>query len=619
MNRMQQRVYTGGTLIVLAAVFLALVVLSGLLLRGVRLDLTQNRLYTLSEGTQRIVQRLEEPVNLYFFFSESAARDLPPIRTYATRVRELLEEVAARSGGKVRLEVIDPLPFSEAEDRATGYGLQAVPVGAAGDTLFFGLAGTNATDGQMVIPFFQPDKEAFLEYDIAKLIHALSSDRRPAVGLLSSLNMGPGFDPATGRVGEGWVIDGELRQMFDLRRLGRDVDRIADDIDALVLVHPKNLPEDTLYAIDQFVLRGGRLLVFVDPHSELDPGESGPEADPMFAARSSDLPRLFRAWGVQYDPNKAVLDARNALQVQPSADRPPVRHLGFLGLGRPNLNQQDVVSGDLDSINLAIAGHFNLADDAQVRLEPLIQSSPASMAVDVARLRFLPDPEALFDGFEPSGVSYVLAARLSGTLKTAFPERSGEGHLAESREPANIILVGDADMLADRLWVQVQNFFGQRIFNPFANNGDFVINAVDNLVGSNDLIAVRTRPTSSRPFTVVEDLRRRADDRFRAKERELQAELAETERRLVELQGDRADGAQLLSPEQQAEIQRFRQEQLRIRQELRQVRRQLDADIQSLGARLKFLNIVGMPLLVTLFALGFAWWKARRRREALAR
>lgn len=614
MNRIQRRLFTGGTLAVLAVIFIALILISGALLRGARLDLTDNRLYTLSAGTENLLDKLDEPVNLYFFFSATAARDVPAIRSYATRVRELLEEIAARAGGKVRLEVIDPLPFSEEEDRATAFGLTAVPLGASGETLFFGLAGTNATDGQTVIPFFQPDKEAFLEYDIAKLIHTLADARRPVVGLLSSLPMAPGFNPVTGQASQGWVIDGELRQLFDLRRLDDDVAELPGDMDALVLVHPKNLSDDALYAIDQFVLRGGRLLAFVDPHSDVDPGQGGEAADALTADRSSDLPRLFEAWGVRYDAGRVVLDAQHALQVQGGADGMPVRHLGFLGLDAASMNQQDVVTADLESINLATAGHFDHAEGAGAQLEALLQSSGQAMTVDAARFRFLADPAELFDGFEPTGQRYVLAARLSGELKSAFADRSGENHLATSREPAQIILVADTDLLGDRLWVQVQNFLGQRLFNPFANNGDFVVNAVDNLVGSSDLIAVRTRPASVRPFTVVEDLRRRAEQRFRAKEQELQAELAETEQRLAQLQRQGEQGEPILTPEQQAELQRFRAEQLRIRQELRQVRRQLDADIQALGAKLKFINIVGMPLLLTFAALGALVLRARRRR-----
>jgi ABC-type uncharacterized transport system involved in gliding motility auxiliary subunit len=540
------------------------------------------------------------------------------VRTYGARVRELLEEMESAAGGKLRLEVIDPQPFSEAEDRATGFGLQAVPLSAGGDSLFFGLAGTNSTDGQAVIPFFQPDKEAFLEYDVAKLIASLAIDDKPVVGLLSSLPMGPGFDPATRSASEGWVVYSELAQLFELRNLEPGLTAIAEDVDLVVLVHPKDLSGDTLYAIDQFVLRGGRLVVFVDPHSGAEqPAQGMDPSMAMFQPRSSSLDTLFQAWGVRFDPSRVVLDAQNALQIQgPQGDL--VRHLAILGLGLDDLNQKDVVSAELEALNLATAGWFELTDEATATLEPLAQSSAAVSAVGADRVRFLPDPESLFDDFEPQGEPRVLAARLTGALKTAFPERSGEAHLAESRVDANLILVADTDLLTDRLWVQVQPFLGQRLLNAFANNGDFVVNAVDNLVGSAELISVRARASSQRPFGTVEALKRRADDRFRQKEQELQAQLAETERRLTELQSARSDQQSLmLTPEQQAALERFQDEKLRIRKELRQVRRQLDADIESLGATLKFINIAAVPILITLLAVGLLAWRARRRANAV--
>ena len=619
MNGLNRRTLTGTTLVVLGLLFIASVVLSAALLRGVRLDLTENRLYTLSDGTRAIIERLEEPVQLTFYFSESATGDIPQLRTYANRVRELLEEIAAASQGNVRLEIIDPQPFSEEEDRATAFGLQAVPLGQGAGSLFFGLAGSNSTDGQMAIPFFQPDKEAFLEYDIAKLISGLSGEDKPVVGVISTLDIGPGFDPAARRVTDGVVVYSEMRNLFDVKRIEPSATSIDEDVQMLMLVHPKGLSSDTLYAIDQFVLRGGRLLVFVDPHAEME--QAGQGADPtqaMFESKSSDLKELFSAWGVQYDPESVVLDAQVALQIQAQPDRPPVRHLGILGLGPEQLNQDDVVSAELGTVNLSSAGHFGLAEGASVTLEALAQSSSNAMTVGSERIRFLPDPEQLFTDFSPAGTPFVLAARLSGKLKTAFPDRSGEGHLAESQGDAAVLLVADTDLLADRMWVQVQQFFGQKVINAFADNGNFVINAVDNLTGSTDLIKVRTRPSSNRPFTTVEALRRQADDRFRTKEQELQAELSETERRLTELQGARDDqGSTLLTAEQSAELQRFQDEKLRIRKELRQVRRQLDADIQSLGAKLKFINIVGVPLLVTLLAVGFAFWRVRRRKETV--
>lgn len=615
MNRLHRRAVAGSNLFLLALGFVFLVVISGFTLRGFRVDLTENRLYTLTEGTQRILDKVEEPIHLYLYFSQGLARDLPQLRTYAQRVRELLEEIAARSHGRITLDVIDPLPFSEAEDRAGAFGLQAVPVGDGGGNLFFGLAGTNATDGQTIIPFFQPDKEAFLEYDVAKLISTLSTDQRSVVALYSSLPMGPGFDPAQGRPSEGWVIDGELSQLFELRRLQAPLTAIADDVDTLVLVHPKDLADDSLYAIDQFVLRGGRLLVFVDPYSEADAGAGSSDPSQMFASHASSLDRLFKAWGVQFDADSVVVDSRYALQVQSASATQPVRHLGILGLDAKAMNQKDVVSAQIDSINLSTAGAIGLGKDSALSMEPLLQSSAMAGLVKSDDVKFLPDPETLFEKFKATGERYVLAARLSGSLHSAYPERKGEKHLSEGKADGSIIIVADTDLLSDRMWARVQNFFGQRSVTPFAGNGDFVVNAVDNLVGSGDLIAVRTRAASSRPFERVEALKRKAEARFRDKERELQAELAETERRLQELHEQKGEsGAALLSPEQQAELERFQGQKLRIRKDLRAVQLGLNQDIERLGTRLKLLNVLAVPLVLSLLALAFVVLRARRSR-----
>lgn len=616
--RLRRRLMAGGSLVLMALIFVSALVISGQVLRGARIDLTENRIYTVSEGTRRIVASLEEPVSLYLFFSESAAADYPALRTYAQRVRELLQEVAARSDGKIRLEVIDPLPFSEAEDRATAFGLEPVPVGSRGQSLFLGLAGTGATGSETVIPFFQPDKEAFLEYDIAKLIQSLSAERRPVVGMLSSLSMGPGFDPGSGQVSQGWVIDGELRQLFELRRVERDVDSIDLDIDLLVVVHPKALPERVVYAIDQFVLGGGRLVVFVDPYAEADPEGLAASLQSQSGGASSDLPRLFQAWGVRYDPGLAVLDAITALQVQNSPDTAAVRHPALLGLGEEQFNREDIVTADLQALNFASTGFFDPADGGGLSMEPLVQSSAASAVIDVSRLYNLEDPDRLFDEFQPRNRHHALAVRLSGTTVSAFSEHADRpGHLPASLEPANIVLVADTDVLSDRLWVQARNFAGQRVTSAFADNGNFVVNTIDNLLGSDELISVRTRPTSQRPFTVVEVLRRMAEDRFRSKERELQAELLETERRLASLQEEAGEGGVMPTMIEEAEVERFQAQLLQLRRELREVRFQLDADIEALGARLKVLNIIGVPLLVTVFALVFAFWRASRRRRAI--
>ena len=631
MSQQQKRTLTGGTLLVLAVLFIALVVLVDIAFRGLRLDLTENQLYSITEGTENILEGLSEPVNLYFYFSDETSADIQSLRTYANRVREMLEEFEARAEGKIRLEIIDPLPFSEEEDEAAGYGLQAVPAGPNGENVFFGLVGTNTLDDIEVIPFFQLDKEPFLEYDLAKLIHSLDNPDRPVLGLMSSLPMARGFDPATRQMREPWVVVSQLEQLFDVRTIATSAETIEEDIDVLMVAHPKGFSETTQYAIDQFVMRGGNLIVFVDPHAEIDVPQN--QMDPqaaMFAERSSDLPALFEAWGIGYDPTKVVLDSINGLQISGGPGRRPVRHIGVLNLNEPTMNTDEVILANLNAVNVALSGYVAALPSAEYDFIPLLTTSEASAPVATQQVQFLQDPTRLLDGFTPTGEQYVIAARLFGPLDSAFPDGPPESDAEDEEateeaarpepvartEEANILVFADADFLADRLWVQVQNFFGRQLVSAFANNGDLVINAVENLSGSSDLISIRGRATSQRPFLKVQELERQAEERFRATEQQLTQQLQETERKLSELQAGREDGNPLiLSEEQQAELERFRSEQVRIRKELRSVRANLREDIESLGTWLKVLNIGLMPVLLTALALLVAWTRKRRRLE----
>ena len=618
-----RKLLTIGALAVLAVLLVAVILISNTLLLGARIDLTQNHLYTLSQGTRNILSAIEEPIHLTLFFSdkaaaESAQPEAAALRNYAPRAREMLAEMAARAGGKLRLDVVDPLPFSEDEDRATGFGLQALPWGQGGANIFLGLAGTNSTNGKSVMPILDPAKESFLEYDIAKMIHELSMTKKPAVGLITSLPMSASFDPQTRQMRQPWAIQSQLEQLFEVRSLtAASLKAIDKDINVVVLVHPKALNDDAQYAIDQFVLRGGHLLVFVDPLAESDDSgadPSNPQAA-MFADKSSDLPRLFKAWGIDYDPKKVVLDREHALQVNTTQGAPPVRHAAILGFSKRDLNPTDVTTATLQSINVSTAGFFQLAKDSKSKLTPLIQTSTDAMSVQSEKLKFLPDPSQLLVDYKPDGAQpFVIAGRLEGKFASAFPERKEDGRLAEAKGDGEIILVADTDLLTNRLWVQVQPFFGQQVMNAFANNGDFIVNSVDNLGGSSDLISIRGRATSQRPFTTVDDMRRAAEDNFRGKERDLQLKLNDTEHKLTELQsGKSKENEMILSPEQKAELQKFQDQKVSIRKELRQVRRGLDDRIEALGTRLKLINIGLMPLLITVLALGFVWWKRRRR------
>jgi ABC-type uncharacterized transport system involved in gliding motility auxiliary subunit len=628
----------GGTLLALALLFVGLTVLFNYALRGWRLDLTQNRLYTMAPGTERVLASIKEPINLYFFYSEKLAGGMPQFKTYGVRVREFLEELAAHSNGKLHLHVIDPQPFSEEEDRAAELGIRGAPLNSEGSQFYFGLAGTNSTDGHGAIEFFDPNKEQFLEYDVVKLIYQLANPKKPVVAWLSTLPMAPGFDPQTGRVREPWVIYSEAEQLFNLRPLEPTATQIDPDVNVLVLVHPKDLPPPLQFAIDQFALRGGHILVFVDPLAEADMtgGDSSNPMAAMAADKSSHLATLLNAWGVRFNSGEVIADRGNALSVTMHQGEAPVEHLGVLGLGKDSFARDDVITAGLSNVNVATIGFLEPLTGAQACqpvngarscFEPLLQSSVDAEPLPVQRFRVLFDPATLLEGFKPTGQRYTLAARVSGNVHSAFPAGPptgvtlppGQVALKTSAKPLNLVVFADADLLSDYLWVRQQNFFGQRLTQAWASNGDMVENALDNLAGSADLISVRGRASYLRPFDRVDRLRRAADDRFRAKEQELERQLRDTETKLTQLQSKGDKSATLvITPEQEREIEHFQTEKLQIRKELRAVRAGLDADIKHLGTVLKIINIVVVPVAFALAALLIALWRRRRRNSPAA-
>lgn len=636
MSAKQQRRMGTSSLILAGIVFVAAIMVSNTLLSNVQIDLTQGKLYTISPGTRKVLSSIDEPINLYFFFSNEATRDTPSLRTYATRVREMLQEFQRVANGKLILHVLDPVRFSEAEDRATQFGLQAVTIG--NQSVYFGLGATNSVGREDKIALFDPQKEAFLEYDLARLIYGLAKPNRPVVALMSGISMTAGFDQRTQRITQPWVVTEQAKQLFELRNLPDKVDKIDDDVDVLWLVQPKNVDPKTLYAIDQFILKGGRALIFVDPLAEVDPESADPQD--LHQLPVNGLQPLFDAWGVAFSTHQAVADNTYALAINTGFGRRPVRHLGILGLDESALDQQDVVTSGLASVNLSTAGFFSTKKGSTSKLVPLMKSSTQAEAMPAEDFQFLSDPSTLLDHFKATGDTYVLAARLEGPVKSAFPNGApaptpaaapnaaasdaNAGADAPSSDPSvgsadsvNVILVGDVDMLSDRLWVQTQPFLGQQVRTAFANNGDFLVNALDNLSGSADLIGIRSKASFYRPFTTVEALRREADTRFRSTQQKLQAELTETEQKLSDLQSSRQDNNSFsMTPEQQAEVQRFMDQQVQIRSQLRTVQRNLDRSIEQLGTTLKIINIVLVPLLVALTALIVAAFQRRRHKAA---
>ena len=606
---MKRLMYSGAGLLLIAVAFLAFNLLSGLVFTQARLDLTEQKLYTLSEGTERILAGLDEPLTLQLFYSDKATGEAVALRNYARRVEELLRTYVRAADGKLTLQVIDPEPFSESEDQAAQAGLQAVPLRAGGEQIYFGLVAANARGDRQAIPFFALDQEEFLEYEISRLINGLAHPQLPVVGVLSGLQLAGGYDMLARRPNPPWMILEEIRQLFRIERIETDAEQIPEQVSVLLLVHPKQLPQQTLYAIDQFVLRGGKLLAFVDPFSEADSGLGLPgELD-----KSSSLEPLFSAWGLRLLPDQVLLDGAYALPVSVGQGLRPVRHAAWLSLPGEALDTDDLSTANLENLTVASAGILEPLEGAKTRFLPIMRSSAQAQPVEAQRLAMLDDPEALIRELAPTGQRYTLAARISGPAQSAFPNGI-EGQRDGLKQAANInlLVVADTDLLSDRMWVRVQDFFGQRIPQPFADNAAFAINALDNLAGSEALIGVRSRGRFDRPFTVVERVQREAEQRFRLKEQELQQRLAFTERQLAELQGsDDPEQALELSAEQQDALQQFLQEKLKIRKQLREVNYQLNAEIEALGRNLKIVNIALVPLLLTFAALALWLWRRR--------
>ena len=629
-----RRLSVWGLVAVTVVLFLAINVLSQTVFRSLRLDLTENRLYTLSDGTHQVLAELTEPLTVRFFYSASLAADLPSIRQYAQRVQELLETYAAKADGAITLEVIDPAPFSDTEDEAVGFGLQGAPINEAGDRLYFGMAATNTTDDIEVIGFFQEQRETLLEYNLTRAFYNLGNPKRRVVGVISTLPINGGYDPQRGPT-EPWVVMSQIGQLFDVRDLGIEIAVIPADVDVLMVVHPKDLVPPTRYAIDQFVLGGGKAMVFVDPFSEI--AASVPDPENPARLHNSWLPELFKSWGVELAPGLFVGDRQTARKVRAGTrDQPQaVDYLAWLALKSGNFNSDEVVTGQLGVVNVATVGALSPTEDATTEFIPLMTSTTEANLIQRMLVQFMPNPQQLLADFEASGETYVMAARLTGPVSTAFPdgqpladgaaplpEEGEDGYVAqqtESTAPIQLILVADSDLLADRQWVQVQQFLNQTVAMPLADNGPFVVNAIDVLAGSDALIGLRSRGTSERPFEVVLDLQRRAEDRFRETEEVLQARVTEVEERLAEIQTtEGGGGALVLSAEQQGAMTVFRDELIDTRKQLRDVQLALRQDIERLGTMLKFLNIALVPLLIGVIAVVVSIARRQRRRRAIA-
>ena len=624
--------------IVLAIIsFFAVNMTSEVWFSNARVDLTQNSLYTVSKGTREILESIPEPITLRFYFSEGISVKYAGVRSHGARVRDMLQRFESLSGGKLRLEVIDPEPLTEAEDQAVAQGITGAPT-PAGEKIYFGLVGTNMVNGREVIPFFLEDREQYLEYDLTSLVHRLIREKKPKVGIVSNIP----FDTGAGGLAaamqgqsRSYMIYEQIRETFDVSFLEQDFDRVPADIDVVMIAHPKPLSPTTQYALDQFIMRGGRAMVFLDPLSEISmqAGPSGETLEGSTESSAASIDTLMKSWGVSVSAANVIGVRDRALRVQFGGD--VADYVAWLALTADEMDRSDLVTADLTDLNLGTVGAIEQVKGATTTLSPLLRTTDDTMEIPVSKVQGAPNPNVLLRDFVKSGKVHTIAARIGGPVKSAFPAGAPPrgpadkpeqaplpAHIAETKS-ANIVLVADSDIFNDSFWVQTQELQGQRVAVPVAGNAVFVLNALENLTGSASLISLRSRGTSNRPFEVVNDMRRRANQQFLLQEQALQERLTQTQAKLAELEGKRAAQArpgqsqaqELLSPEQEAEIEKFRAELVETRKALRDVQYKLRRDIDRFGTWLAAINILFIPLLIAATAL-LLWLFGRDRKTA---
>jgi ABC-type uncharacterized transport system involved in gliding motility auxiliary subunit len=624
--------YSVGGVVAMALILVAVnVITSGMRQRA---DLTKEKAYTLSDGTRKILAGLDTPVKIRFYCSQGAVTSPETVflKGYARKVEDLLAEYKQAGKGKIIIEKYDPQPDSDAEDSARLDGVEGLPL-QSGEKFYLGLA-VNLLDAKQSIPFLQPNRERLLEYDLSRAITRVESSDKPVVGVLSSLPVfGMPSNPMMMQMGQrgqaAWAVITELQNDFTVKRVEMGADKIDPEIKVLIVIHPKDITEATQFAIDQFVLRGGKLVAFLDANSLM---ESRNQQNPMMAQMGgggSTLDKLLKAWGVSFEHTKVVADVNFQMEVG-GRNGQPSQQPTWLSITAEGIDTNDVVTSQIDNLWYFAGGAFSGTPVAGLKETVLFRSTADSQLVDGMMANL--SPESALKDFKASGTEHALAIRLTGKFKTAFPDgkpaekkaddkndsdpspdaKKPDDSLKEGKTDGTVILVGDADMIHD-------SFSIQDTPTPFGNmrrslngNLNFAQNAVEQMAGDNNLIGVRSRATMNRPFTRVKKMEAQADARFRGKVQELQASLAETQQRLNELQQNKDKNQRfILSPEQQSELEKFRKKEAEARAVLKKTQKDLRREVDQLETRVKWWNIFAMPLAVTACGILLAVYKRK--------
>ena len=569
--------------ILLLAAYLLSIYLINLTTPTIRIDLTENKLFSLSEGSKKIVRNIQKPIVLDLYYSEKEARPFPQFRQFAERVIEKIEEYSSQSNNKIKLKLIDPEPYSIAEDEAIANGIIAVPLENGAGPLYFGLTAKVENKSQ-TIGFIKPESEQYLEYELTKLIQAVKSNSKPKVLLVSDLPISGNKNLALGPVSQAWVVYRQLSERYQLTHVGSVDLEIPDDIDVLWIMHPRSWSENSLAKLQNYIESGRHAVIMLDPYAESVPAISLSNTPNKSMYLASDIAQLFNRWGIKYDPILVVLDSKYAWLMQLNENQFPKRNPSLISLPTEAMNQRDKVTADLDRLVLSSAGALSLKESSNLRIEPLLQSSDSSRLITVNNLRlYSEDPEQLLNNFESSQEPFVLAARFTGSL----------GVTPDELNDVNFIVVADTDMLSDRLWVLENNLFGQSVFSAQASNGDFFFNIIDELSGSDDLISIRSRGMVSRPFTKVDQIRRTSEQKYRDNQAEILLKLDQLQIKINEMQ---SDTSKQNDSTHKLKYNTLLREKVALRQNLRRVQQSLNVEVDRLGRNIKLINIFLIPL-----------------------
>ena len=605
-------------------IFLVLNLASIELLSKYRFDFTENRLYTLSDGTRNILNGLNEAITLTYFVSNTGFQDYPMVRAYANRVEDFLREYQRLSNEKVNLRIVYPESFSEEEDAAVGYGLEGLS-NRDGLQTYLGLVGFNSVGDTEVIPFFFPEREELLEYDVTRLIYKLDNRDSKKVGIISSL-------PVQGTAGSGgnsqtWYSISQLEHFFDVQHLPVSESAIPEDISTLILIHPYDYSNDLLYSIDQFVLSGRSLLLLTDPYSEILASILSSVPQMSVNDRGSDLNFLTKNWGVEMVEEKIVGDlpiAARVLEGDGSSGQ-TVDYPVWMNIQPGQFNRNDVITANLGNVIMATAGQLNIDPESTLDIDPLILSSKAAKLYDVDQIANATKLRDLLDDYKEGGTEIPMAVRIQGKVTSGFtdPFKAGtqsanqvdqdSGHIGSGR--INVIMIADTDFLHDRFWIRSQQILGQMLSYAEASNGELFHGAIDNLTGGNDLIALRSRGSFSRPFERIQNVRQDAEREFLEQESKLLEELQRIENLLVEYRNSQNERQTdlILTEEQRDEFNQIRNNQIEIRKELRKVRRNLTEVIDAIEWKIVLINLLLVPIIVAVIGVLTVVYGARRR------